>query len=151
MKIQADKQRSNIVFEEGASMYLKLQPYRHLTIRQGKQHMFSSKFFGPFQILESIGKVAYKLQLPTYAMVHTVFHVFQLKPCHYESASMGVFPQCDVESLLSVTPLEPLERKMVKQGKVFGIIQWTNGSVDDTTWENLADVVQRFPDFVLDP
>ena len=154
MKSQADKQRSDRVFNVGDWVYLKLQPYRQLTIRQGKQNKLSSKFYGPFQVIQKIGKVAYKLELPDYALVHPVFHVSQLKPCHSEAAEMGRFPQCDADGLLAATPFKLLERKMVKKGNrlmVLGLIQWSNGTTDDATWEDLAAIVQRFPDFVLDP
>ncbi|GJS02914.1 reverse transcriptase [Tanacetum coccineum] len=90
------------------------------------QHKLSSKFFGPFQVVGKIGKVAYELQLPDYAKVHPVFHVSQLKPCYTESATMGSFPLCDDEGLLAATPLKLSERKMVKQNNklvVFSLIQ----------------------------
>ncbi|GJR92358.1 putative mitochondrial protein [Tanacetum coccineum] len=107
------------------------------------QHKLSLKFFGPFQVVEKIGKVVYKLRLPDYAKVHPVFHVSQLKPCYIDSAAMGSFPVCDSEGLLAATPLKLLDRRMVKQNNrmvVFGLIQWSNGSAEDATWEKLEDL-----------
>ncbi|GJX90688.1 putative mitochondrial protein [Tanacetum coccineum] len=154
MKSQADKRRSDRSFEVNDWVYLKLQPYRQLTVRQGRHHKLSSKFFGPFQVLAKIGKVAYKLKLPESAKVHPVFHVSQLKPCYSDSASMGSFPLCDHEGLLAATPFKLLDRRMVKQNNrlvVFGLIQWSNRSEEDATWERLDDLLTRFPEFTLDP
>nr|GEV64019.1 retrovirus-related Pol polyprotein from transposon 297 family [Tanacetum cinerariifolium] len=104
MKSQADKHRFDMEFEVYDWVYLKIQPYRQVTIRKGKQHKLSSKFYGPFQVIAKVGKVAYKLQLP---------------------------------------------EKPNKTG-VFGLIQWSNDTEEDATWEDLADIMKRFPDFVLD-
>ncbi|GKD33820.1 putative mitochondrial protein, partial [Tanacetum coccineum] len=113
------------------------------------QHKLSLKFFGPFQVVEKIGKVVYKLRLPDYAKVHPVFHVSQLKPCYIDSAAMGSFPVCDSEGLLAATPLKLLDKRMVKRNNrmvVFGLIQWSNGSEEDATWEKLEDLLARFPE-----
>ena len=39
------------------------------------------RYFGPFRILQCIGSVAYKLELPPEARIHSVFHVSFLKHC----------------------------------------------------------------------
>ncbi|GJV74347.1 retrotransposable element Tf2 [Tanacetum coccineum] len=80
IKSLADKHRSERDFEDEAWVYLKLQPYSQATIRQGKQYKLSSKYFGPFLVEKKVGKVAYKLQLPSSSQTHPVFHVLQLKP-----------------------------------------------------------------------
>nr|GEV71166.1 protein NYNRIN-like [Tanacetum cinerariifolium] len=154
MKSQADKARSDREFQISDWVYLKLQPYRQLTVRQSEHHKLSSKYFGPFQVIERIGMVAYKLQLPHYVKVHPVFYVFQLKPCYVEAATMGKFSQCDDEGLLAASPLKLLERKIVKQNNmmvIYELIQWSNGDAEDATWEKLEDIVSRFLEFVLDP
>ncbi|GJV75382.1 retrotransposon-related protein [Tanacetum coccineum] len=126
MKVQADKHRSEREFSVGDWVYLKLQPYRQLTIKKGKQHKLSAKFYGPFLVIGKVGQVAYRLQLPPNAKVHSVFHVSQLKKCLTPNVSIGVFPECDAQGLLAAEPFKLLERKIVKQQNgmgVFGLIQ----------------------------
>ncbi|GJY61133.1 putative mitochondrial protein, partial [Tanacetum coccineum] len=70
--------RPDRIFEVGMWVYLKLQPHRQVTIRQGHQNKLSSKYFRPFMIIERVGAVAYKLELPPTSQIHPVFHVSQL-------------------------------------------------------------------------
>ncbi|GJY27214.1 retrotransposon-related protein [Tanacetum coccineum] len=87
MKQQADKNRSEREFEVGNWVLLKLQP-------QGKQNKFSPKYFGPFEMLAKVGKVAYKLKLPNGSQIHDVFHVSQLKKVYgsHQGHMPTVFP-----------------------------------------------------------
>lgn len=63
MKCQADKKRSECVFEVGDHIFLKLQPYVQSSLAQRSNQKLAFKFFGPFKIIGKIGAVAYKLQL----------------------------------------------------------------------------------------
>lgn len=60
-------------------VYLKLRPYRKLSLAQRKNLKPNPKFFGPFKILSKIGAVVYKLKLSSNSKLHPVFHVSLLK------------------------------------------------------------------------
>jgi hypothetical protein len=76
-----DHRRRELSFEVGDFVYLKVSPMRglrHFKVR-GK---LTSRFIGPFKILEKRGEVAYQLELlPQLSDVHDVFHISQLKKC----------------------------------------------------------------------
>lgn len=79
MKQQADKRRTEREFEVGDWVYLKLQHYRHSSIALRKNLKLCAKYYGPFQVLQRIGQIAYKLLVPLTTNVHPIFHVSRLK------------------------------------------------------------------------
>ncbi|MCI38336.1 hypothetical protein A2U01_0059564, partial [Trifolium medium] len=74
-------------FAEGTWVWLRLQPYRQGTLRGSPYSKFTKRFYGPYQILKRIGKVAYELCLPPDARIHPVFHVSKLKPFYGQPPS----------------------------------------------------------------
>ena len=66
-------------FEVSDRVFLKVMPKRGV-VRFGKRRELSPRFIGPFEILERIGTVAYRLALPpSMSGVHEVFHVSMLR------------------------------------------------------------------------
>ena len=64
MKAQADKKRSWRQFEVGDKVFLKLQPYLRSSVAPRANQKLAFIFYGPFEILERIGEVVFKLELP---------------------------------------------------------------------------------------
>ena len=78
-KSYADVRHQPLEFKVGDHVFLKVMPKRGV-IRLGKRGKLSTRFFGPFEILERVGTVAYRLALPlSMSGVHEVFHVSILR------------------------------------------------------------------------
>ncbi|KAJ1289184.1 hypothetical protein BS78_02G144900 [Paspalum vaginatum] len=58
IKHQADKHRQERQFAIGDMVYLKIQPYRHTSLSSHRSLKLHSKYYGPFRVLEKIGRAA---------------------------------------------------------------------------------------------
>jgi hypothetical protein len=150
MKSQEDKHRSEREFQVGDMVYMKLQPYAQTSVARRSNHKLSFKFFGPYEILARIGKVAYKLKLPAGSHIHPVLHVSQLKksvPPDQVTDSNLCF-QFLTDECFVVQPIEVLATRQIKRGRGFITevqVSWTGLPPSLTTWETEAALRQRFP------
>ena len=56
---------SEISFEVGDWVFLRLQPYKQMSLKQAKKdNKLSPKYYDPYKVLQKIGTMAYKLELP---------------------------------------------------------------------------------------
>ncbi|XP_050373418.1 uncharacterized protein LOC126791060, partial [Argentina anserina] len=78
-KSYADLKRRHVEFEIGDHVFLKVSPMRGV-VRFGKKGKLAPRYVGPFEILEKVGELAYRLALPTsMSGVHNVFHISMLR------------------------------------------------------------------------
>ena len=97
-KSYADVRRRPLEFEVGDQVLLKVMPKRGV-VRFGKRGKLSPRFIGPFEILERVGTVAYRLALPpSMSGVHEVFHVSMLRKYTPDPAHVVDWGQIEVDT-----------------------------------------------------
>jgi hypothetical protein len=80
MKQEEDQHRREMEFEVGDWVFLRIQPYKQMSLKkQTMDNKLEPKYYGPYKVLQRIGSMAYKLELPPSSRVHPVFHVSCLK------------------------------------------------------------------------
>jgi hypothetical protein len=79
IKNQANKHHIDCEFQVGDQVLLKLQPYAQSSLVNRPFPQLSFKYYGPYNVLERIGRAAYRLELPPDSRIHPVFHTSQLK------------------------------------------------------------------------
>ncbi|GJV79641.1 putative reverse transcriptase domain-containing protein [Tanacetum coccineum] len=78
----ADLKHKPMEFQVGDRVMLKVSPWKGV-VHFGKRGKLNPRYVGPFNVLEKVGSVAYKLELPQeLSRVHNTFHVFNLKKCY---------------------------------------------------------------------
>ena len=78
-KSSADIRRRPLEFKAGDHVFLKVMPKKGV-IRFGKGGKLSPRYIGPFEVLERLGTVVYRLALPpSLSSIHEVFHVSMLR------------------------------------------------------------------------
>ncbi|KAL0562076.1 hypothetical protein IC582_002531 [Cucumis melo] len=102
-KSYADVRRKDFEFEVGDKVFLKVAPMRGV-LRFERRGKLSPRFVGPFEILERIGPVAYRLALPpSLSTVHDVFHVSMLKKYVSDPSYVVDYEPLEIDENLSYT------------------------------------------------
>ncbi|GKA96127.1 putative reverse transcriptase domain-containing protein [Tanacetum coccineum] len=130
-KSYAYKMRKPLEFSVGNHVLLKVSPWKGV-VRFGKNRKLAPRFFGPFEITERIGLVAYKLRLPEGLNgVHDTFHVSNLKKCLADPTLQVPLDEIQVDAKLNFIeePIEILEREFnkLKQSRIAIVkVRWNS-------------------------
>ncbi|KAJ1259337.1 hypothetical protein BS78_10G146300 [Paspalum vaginatum] len=148
-KRRYDGQHRDLEFQVGDWVWLRLLHRQARSLAGQYKGKLGPRYAGPFQVLERVGKVAYRLQLPADARIHDVFHVGILKPFHGpRPASTPALPALEHGRLLPV-PERALKARLRRQ--VWHVlIQWAGSTAAEATWEPLAQFTASYPDFQLE-
>ncbi|TQD79411.1 hypothetical protein C1H46_035018 [Malus baccata] len=151
MKQQADKHCSERSFEVGDMVFLRLVPYHHQSLTKHHFHKLQPRFYGPFKVLQKVGSVAYKIDLPATSKLHLIFHVSCLK----KQLGTGIVPSTPLpvvteDGIVEDYPMAILQHRVISNGNSSStqvLVQWKHHSKEDATWEDFAAFKQRFPTF----
>ncbi|GJQ90538.1 putative reverse transcriptase domain-containing protein [Tanacetum coccineum] len=139
-KSYADKRRKPLEFSIGDYVLLKVSPWKGV-VRFGKKGKLAPRFVGPFEIIEKIGSVAYRLDLPEELDgVHDTFHVSNLKKCFADPTLQVPLDEIQVYAKLNFVeePVKILERefKKLKCSRIAIVkVRWNSKCGPEFTWE----------------
>ena len=129
---------------------MKISPARGIT-RFRKKGKLNPRYIGPFEVLERVGKVAYRLALPpTMASIHDVFHVSMLRKYIADPAHILKYPEVEITRDLKheVQPekiLDRIEKQLRNKTIPIVKIQWKGHTVEEATWELESEIRERYP------
>ncbi|GKA97237.1 hypothetical protein Tco_0825131, partial [Tanacetum coccineum] len=115
-KSYADKRRKPLEFSVGDYVLLKVSPWKGV-VRFRKKGKLAPRFVGPFEIIEKVGPVAYRLDLPEELNgVHDKFHVSNLKKCLADPTLQVPLDEIRADAKLNFVedPVKILEREFKK-------------------------------------
>lgn len=91
MKVMANKNKIDQWYKLGDMVYVKLYSYKQVTMDHRNQKLYP-KYFEPFVVIEVIGPMAYRLQLPPKSLIHNVLHVSHLQPSFAQVRASPTLP-----------------------------------------------------------
>ena len=157
LKVVADRQKSyvdlkrkDIQYEIGEKVFLKVSLWKKV-MRFGRNDKLSPRFIGPYEVIEEVGPVAYRLALPPkLEKIHNVFHVSMLR--RYRSNFSHVISSKIIELHPDLTyeeePVEILAREVKElRNKRIPLVKvlWKNHKTKEVTWESEETMRQQYP------
>ncbi|GJW57935.1 putative reverse transcriptase domain-containing protein [Tanacetum coccineum] len=139
-KSYADLKHKPMEFQVGDKVMLKVSPWKGV-VCFGKRGKLNPRYVGPFKVLEKVGEVAYKLELPEeLSRVHNTFHVSNLKKYHTDEPLAVPLDGLHLDDKLHFVeePLEIVGRevKRLKRSRIPLVkVRWNSKRGPEFTWE----------------
>ncbi|GJT43778.1 putative reverse transcriptase domain-containing protein [Tanacetum coccineum] len=155
-KSYADQRRRPLEFEVGDKVMLKVAPWKGV-VRFGKHGKLNPRYIGPFRIIERIGPVAYRLELPQeLSRVHNVFHVCNLKKCLSDDTLVIPLEEIQLDDKLNFVeePVEIMDRevKQLKRSRIPIVkVRWNARRGPEYTWEREDQFREKYPHLFTNP
>ncbi|XP_021736152.1 uncharacterized protein LOC110702705 [Chenopodium quinoa] len=153
-KSYADEKRRDVEFQIGEKVLLKISHMKGV-MRFGKRGKLSPKYIGPYEILQKVRKVAYKLDLPNeFERVHNVFHVSQIGKYVPDVAHVLEPETMELDESLTYEerPVRILDSKVKstrnKDVKIVKVL-WSNHKVEEATWEAEEEMGKKYPNLFM--
>ncbi|GKB50810.1 putative reverse transcriptase domain-containing protein [Tanacetum coccineum] len=149
-KTYADKRRKPLEFKVGDRVLLKVSPWKGV-VRFGKKGKLAPRYVGPFEIVECVGPVVYRLKLPQeLSCVHDTFHVSNLKKCLAEPDVQVPLEEIEIDENLRFVeePIEIVDRdvKKLKRRRIPLVkVRWNSRQGAEYTWEREDQFRKRYP------
>ncbi|GJX45041.1 putative reverse transcriptase domain-containing protein [Tanacetum coccineum] len=140
-KSYADLKRKPMEFQVGDKVMLKVLPWKGV-VHFGKRGKLNPRYVGPFKVLEQVGAVAYKLELPEeLSRVHNMFHVSKLKKCYADEPLAIPLDGLHFDDKLEFVeePVEIIDRevKQLRRSRVLIFkVRWNSRRGPEFTWEH---------------
>ncbi|GJU35957.1 putative reverse transcriptase domain-containing protein [Tanacetum coccineum] len=155
-KSYADKRHKPLEFQVGDRVLLKVSPWKGV-VRFGKKGKLAPRYVGPFEIVECVGPVAYRLKLPQeLSCVHDTFHVSNLKKCLAEPDVQVPLDEIEIDENLRFVeePIEIVERdvKKLKRRRIPLVkVRWNSRQGAEYTWEREDQFRKKYPNLFSEP
>ena len=149
-KSYADLKREPIEYNVGDKVFLKISPWKGV-LRFGKRGKLSPRYIGPYEVIERVGPVAYRLALPLeLSQIHDVFHVSMLRRYRSDPSHILQVQPLELKDDLSYEeePIAIVAREIkVLRTKTIPLVKvlWKHHGSEEATWEREEDMRNQYP------
>jgi hypothetical protein len=145
-KAAYDRKHRDVELQEGQWVWLWLLHRLTASMDIKGRGKLGPCFYGPFKILERVGSVAYRLQLPAGARLHVVFHVDVLKRFTGEPPSTpGALPPMR-HGRACLRPAS-IKQSRVARGRVELLVHWVDRPAEEASWIDAEEFRGLYPNF----